>query len=160
MVANAVAGELGVTVSGVFAPSNIALAKERLDFSVAHIDQRADQALGRDRMNAGESSEARAPQQAEENGLGLIVTSVAQGDAVGGAVANQAREKLAASPAGGLFQVIVHGADLSLGAIERQAYARGNGRDEGFVLVRRRPAQLVIEVDDSGRHYTDGDQDV
>ena len=101
-------------------------------------------------MNAAQACEARAADYVRENGFGLIVRSVRNGDARGAAFGDDAVEKSVAQLARHVFEVAAlaggFGSNVFARCDEFESVRLGEVCDEFGVTIGFRAAQRVIEV--------------
>jgi hypothetical protein len=102
-------------------------------------------------MNATEAGEAGAAENMGEDGFGLIVGGVRDGDFVELVFGGEAFEERVAGAAGGVFEIgtlaFGFGGDVFAGNEEGERVAFSEVCDETFVRVRGTAAKLVIEMD-------------
>ncbi len=163
-VANAVAGEGGVGVGGVFAPGLVEGAEVGLDFGAAGLEEGAEDFSPGEGDDGVDSAEALGPGPAEElheDGLGLVVEGVGGEDGVGLARGDDGGEEVVADGAGGFFDClwISRGASLSYSVgdiglmdVEGDFEAGAEVGDELLVGVGFFAADAVMDVD-GGQAY-------
>ena len=134
LVADAVAGEIQGGVGGVFAPGYAAVAEEANDLRALDVDERADDAVGRDGSDGGESGGAGAAQEAKEDGFGLIGAGVAEGDARRQSASEVVAEKGIAGVTGGLLEIARGRGEIEIVESERESERRRRGSER----IRRR----------------------
>jgi hypothetical protein len=148
LVANAVAGEIERGVGGILSPTDIALSEVGADLFARCFDQRADDAIARDGADPGESCGAGPAEEAEEDGLGLIVAGVAESDAVGFATLDHGPEKVEAEASGGLFQIVA-GGNGGVMEVKGQAETVGQVSNKGGVGVGFGAAEAMVDVEEA-----------
>jgi hypothetical protein len=147
-MADTIARESRLPITRVFTPGNAALAKEHLHVIASHAEKRPDQTLGGYWQNARQSSQPRAAQHPEEDGLGLIVARVPQSDPIGKTAPDQIVKKLAPGPACSLFQIATWKSRDR--AVKIQTSCARHRRHETFVFIRIRAPKLMVEMRDCG----------
>jgi hypothetical protein len=149
--ADAGARAFGVAVGGVLAPGLAAETEIVAKIGAAEFEERAENGAGFG-MDAAEAGESSAAEDVSENGFGLVVGSVGDGDFVELAFGDEALKEGVAGAAGGVFEVgalaFGFGGDVFADDEELQGVLGGEIGDEFFVGVGSAPAQFVIEVDD------------
>jgi hypothetical protein len=142
----------GVPIGGVFAPRLFAGPEVGTEIGTPGVQEWADNRAGSG-VNAGETGESGSSKKVSQDGFGLIVGGVSDGDRREVFFLGQLREKLVARPTGGVFQIgflaFGFGGDVIAADMELQAVASGKFGDEVFVGVGGFAAKLVIEVEDS-----------
>src|SRR6516162_1864245 len=149
--ANSRAHATGVAVGRVFAPSLTAKAEVRAQFVAAECEQGAKDDAGF-RVNSGEPGETGAAKNVREDGFGLVIGSVGNGNFVEMSVAGEAfKERVAGAPRG-VFEVGVLAPGLGGHVLVRKEkwkiVAGSEGSDESLVGVGGSATQFVIEVGD------------
>jgi hypothetical protein len=115
-VPDAIARESWIAIRRVLAPFDSPRSQMSLDFSAADLKKRANETFPPrgfslaspkldDRQDPGQTGDARAAQQAEENGFGLIVEGMASGDVIRHAFFDQAREESPPDLASCIFEI-------------------------------------------------------
>jgi hypothetical protein len=141
----------GIAVGRVFAPSVAAKAEVRAQLVAAEFEQGAKDQPGFG-VNAGEPGKAGAPKNVGENGFGLVVGSVGDGDVVEMSAPGEAFEEGVAAAAGGVFKIGVLALglppDVFVRDEKRKIMAGGQRGHKFFVGVGGAAAQFVIEVGD------------
>jgi hypothetical protein len=98
-------------------------------------------------MNAGKAADAGAAQDAEQNGLGLVVERVGGSDFRDAVLACELTEEVVAQSAGSRFDAGIPAAVERCGVgVKVKTVLAGEAGHKAFVLVRLFPAQLVIHV--------------
>ena len=135
-------------IGGIFAPGDAALEQELPDLGALHLDQRPDNALGRDRPDAGQPGGPGAAQKTEQDGFGLVRAGVAQCHALDRAGRRWSRGRRPAAPRAPACSRLP--ARLrrrrSRGAVERQAQSLRQSAHEFGVLAGFLAAQAVVQV--------------
>jgi hypothetical protein len=149
--ANSRAHATGVAVGRVLAPSLTAKAQVRAQFVAAECQQGTKDDAGF-RVNSGEPGETGAAKNVGENGFGLVIGSVGNGNFVEVSVAGEAFKEGVAGAAGGVFEVGVLEPGLGGHVFVRKEkwkiVAGGEGSDESFISFGGSATQFVIEVGD------------
>ena len=138
-----------LAIGGVFPPGDAALEQELLDLGAVDLDQRPDNALGRDRPNAGQAGGPGAAQETEEDGFGLVGAGVAGGDALDRAARDGFAEEGQPGLARGLLQVVGRLGDGGLAERERQAQPIRQTTHEFGILAGFLAAQAVVQVENA-----------
>ena len=154
-MADAVAGEGGVGVGGVFAPGLVGAREVGFDFGAAGLEEGAEDFSCGGRVTIGvDSAEAFGPGSAEElheDGFGLVVEGVGGEDGVGVAVGDEGGEVVVAEVAGGFFDGLAGWADsvgdVGLVDVEGDFEAGAEVGDELLVGVGFCAADAVVDVD-------------
>ena len=105
-MADAVAGEGGVGVGGVFAPGLVEGVEVGFDLGAAGLEEGAEDFSAGEGDDGVDSAEAFGPGSAEElheDGLGLVVEGVGGEDGVGVAGGDEGGEEIVADGAGSFF---------------------------------------------------------
>jgi hypothetical protein len=149
--ANSRAHATGVAVGRVFAPSLAAKAEVRAQFVAAECEQGTEDDAGF-RVNSGEPGETGAAKNVREDGFGLVIGGVGNGNFVEMGFGGEAFKEGVAGAAGGVFEVGVLarglGGDVFVRQEKWEMVAGGEGCDESLVGVRGSATQFVIEVGD------------
>src|SRR5690349_6572791 len=95
-ISQTVSSESGVRIRGVLAPLDSFRSCPFADLVSADIQQGTEQPVGGDRPHAGQSGQTTPSHQAEQHSLGLIATSVTQGDALKIVPSHATQEKIEA----------------------------------------------------------------
>ena len=153
LAADAVAGEGGVAVGGVFAPGLVQVIEEGLYFGACGLEQRTeDAALGKfnEGMDAGKAFGPCAPQEFGEHCFGLVVARVGGGHSVERNFGQELSKPRVAEAAGGFFNGFAVGLGFGFcvhaGFVEGEFELRGQGAGKGEVGVGFFPAQAVMEM--------------
>jgi hypothetical protein len=154
-VPDAIARESWIAIRRVLAPFDSPRSQMSLDFSAADLEQRTNETLPRHGQDPRQTGDARAAQQAEENGFGLIVESMASGDVIRHALLDQAREESPPDLASYIFEISVLRRRLRFVPIKRETVSRSDLRNEALVFLRRLPAPLMIDMRDSDKRRSE-----
>lgn len=158
VVAEAVSGEGGVVVRGVFAPGLVEGAEVRFDFGAGGVEEGAEDLFGGlagcvDAEDGVDAAEAFGPGSAEElheDGFGLVVEGVSGEDGVGFAGSEQGGEEGVAEVAGGFFEGLAGGVgvggDVDVLGVKGDGEVGAEVGDEGEVGVGFGAAEAVVEV--------------
>jgi hypothetical protein len=107
----------------------------------------------RDGMNAGEAGESGAAEDVGENGLGLIIGGMSDGDVHGVAIGDELTEEGVAGSAGSVFEIgfvaLRLDSNVRVGDAEGQFVFGGELGHEVFVCVGGTAAELMVEVCDA-----------
>ena len=141
-VPDAIARKSYVAIRRVLAPFDSPRSQVLFDFGAADLEQRTNETLARNGKDPRQTGDARAPQQSEENGFGLIVERVASGHAIRHAVFDQACEESPPDLARCTFEI---------SALKRKAVSRRDPRDKALVFLRCLPAPFVIHMCNSAK---------
>jgi hypothetical protein len=165
-VADAVAGEGGVGVGGVFAPGLVERAEVGFDLGAGGLEEGAkDLSFGQgdDGVDGAEAFGPGSAEELHEDGLGLVVAGVGGEDGVGLAGGEEGGEEVVTDGAGGFFCGfgISSGArffhavgDAGLVEVERDVESGAEGPNEVLVGVGLGGAESVVDVD-GGEAYTE-----
>jgi hypothetical protein len=141
----------GIAVGRVFAPSLAAKAEIRAQLVAAEFEQGAEDYPGFG-VNAGKPGKAGAPQNVGEDGFGLVVGRVGDGNVVEMSGAGEAFEEGVASAAGSVFKIGALAPGLPFDVFvrdeKRKIMAGGKRGHKFFVGLGGAAAQFVIEVGD------------
>jgi hypothetical protein len=154
LVADAVAGEGGVGVGGVFAPGLVDGSEVGFDFGAASVEEGAEDSSfweGDDGVDGGEAFGPCTAEEFHEDGFGLVVEGVGGEDGVGVAGGEELGEEFVACVAGGFFDgfVCVGDAGGDVGVVEVKGDAEGDAEvfDKLLVGVGFGSAEMVVDVD-------------
>ncbi len=139
-------GKMDVLVRRVFPPADPFRRRPLPDFLAADGKQRPDQPFGSREAHPGQTSRSGPPQEAEQQGLGLVAARVAEGDFAQPQLVADLKEEPAPCLPGCLFQV----SRCQLGSFGKtmQTERLCQISDKRFIGVRFRPPQPVIDVQD------------
>lgn len=153
LVTDAVAGEGGVEVGGVFTPGLVEGVEIAFDLGAGHGEQGTeDAALGKmnDGMDAGEALGPCAAEELGEDGFRLVVESVGGGDGVDFPALEKPAKPGVAQAAGGFFDgffmQLGFGGGVDLGDMEDETEGLGEIGGEALIGVRFGAAQAVMEM--------------
>jgi hypothetical protein len=158
-VADAVAGEGGIAVGGVFAPGLVEGAEVGLDLGAGGLEEGTeDLSLGQgdDGVDGTEAFGPGSAEQFHENGLGLIVAGVGGEDGVDLAGGEQGGEVVVTDGAGGFFDGFGISSGTGLGdaigdaglvELEGDVKAGAELLDEVLVGVGLGAAEAMVDVD-------------
>jgi len=148
-VAEAIAGKSQIAIGGVLPPFQAARSEKCLNLRPRHSDQRPDEPIFGHRMYSREAGQPRSAQNAEQDGLRLIVARMPQRDSIRRAIFDQRLEKLQPRPARLLFQISGRLPQARFRAEKRQIKPGRQRGNESLISVRGFPAQLVIKMRDA-----------
>ena len=158
-MAEAVAGEGGVGVRGIFPPGLAEGLEIGFDLSAPGTEKGAQDAAfglsgdgdGEDGVNASEAFGPGAAKELHKNGLGLVVHGVGGDDRVGFAALKECPEDLVAGVAGGLFEGFAMGGgaggNIYVAKVERNAQTAAKLFNEALIGVGFFAANAVVDVD-------------
>lgn len=158
VVAEAVAGEGGVLVRGVFAPELVEGAEVGFDFGAGGGEEWAEDLFcglagnvdAEDGVDAAEAFGPGATEELHEDGFGLVVQGVGGEDGVGLAGAEEGGEEGVAEGAGGFFEGFAGGAgvggDVDVVGMEGDGEGGAEVGDEVEVGVGFGAAEAMVEV--------------
>lgn len=150
-VAEAVAGGEGFGVGGVFAEGDCLFFEEGGDLGAAEVEEGAEEGEGGagdvDCLlfpDAGESG--GSAEEAEEDGLGLVICVMGEEDVVGAGFLGALPEEVVSGIAGGGLEGEGGGGEVGLFGEEGEVEGGGELLDEELVGVRSGSAEAVVEV--------------
>ena len=158
VVAEAVSGEGGVAVRGVFAPGLFEGAEVGFDLGAGGGEERAEDLFGRvagevdaeDGVDAAEAFGPGAPEELHEDGFGLVVEGVGGENGIGLAALQEGGEEGVAEGAGGFFEGFTGGAgvggDVDVAGMKGDSEGGAQVGDEVEVGVGFGAAEAVVEV--------------
>ena len=153
-MADAVAGEGGVGVGGVFPPGLIDGFEEGFDVGSAGLEEGAEDLafwLAEDWVDGAEAFGPCSAEELHEDGFGLVVQGVGGEDGVGVAGVEEGGEEFVAGVAGGLFDPFACGGnalgDVCLVEVEGDVEPDAQVFDELLVGVGFFAAEVMVDVD-------------
>ena len=155
LMSNAISREPKILVARILSPGLPTSPKPIQDLLPARSEQRADQPVLDGRIDRCQTTASRPSQEPVQNGLGLVIHSVSDGDPVGRTGFKEGVEIFIAEPSAGFLKICLGvaglGADICGGSMNGQPQMCGEVPNEPFILVRLLAAEAVIEVDDGER---------
>lgn len=144
LMANVVAPIGRIVIRGIFTPPDAAFGQPFPNGGTAKSQQRADDTRFRLRADPAESRRPRTANETKQDRFGLIIQSVARGDAGANSPGDRLGEKFVTKPPGLLFDIA--GRWRKCCRMELQISRCREITDECFVRLRLRPAKLVVHV--------------
>jgi hypothetical protein len=147
--ADAVAEEPRVFVRAVEAGDDAALGEEGLDLGARDAQEGAEEAVLAVRVDAAQSAQAAAGEEAHQHGLGLVVLLMGRGHVPRALFVPDARQlRVAHLARGGLDAALAHAprVERAVGDAQRDAEAAAEVAHERLVGIRVGAAEMVVDV--------------
>lgn len=164
-VADAVAVKGEIAIRGILTPNVAFGAEPCFDFRAGEIEQRPDEAIFGNGVDASESGESGAAQKPVEDRFGLVGEGMTEGDAMHFASGQLFTKEAVAGLAGGLFEVLAgfprDAADRGVGGIAGNTVGSGEVLDKDAILVGFPAPKLVVKVQhpqrdtEAGGHFAE-----